>query len=263
LDLEGTSRKGDMTMGAIEDYHQSVSQLFKKILDSEQERILKGASLLADAMTKDRLIYILGTGGHSMMGAEEMFWRAGGLVPIYPILDAGLSVINGALRSNIVERMPGYIGPILKYHGLSQGDLLIICNAYGINSATIDAVLECRKLGVTSLAITSTDFCKGIPAGHPSRHPSRQNLFEVADHYINCWMPYGDAVVSISPLEQKVCPTSSMVNLFTLNCLVGATVEELIRRGVEPPVWTSANLPGGDEANRKHFEKYGKRVRFL
>ena len=250
-------------MGAIDAYHQSVSQLFKKITDSEQERVLKGASLLADAITKDRLIYVLGTGGHSMMGAEEMFWRAGGLVPIYPVLDPGLSVINGALRSNIIERMPGYIGPILKYHGLSQGDILIICNAYGINSATIDAVLECRKLGVTSLAITSTEFCKGVPSGHPSRHPSNQNLFEVADHYINCWMPYGDAVVSISGVNQKVCPTSSMVNLFTLNCLVGATVEELVRRGVEPPIWTSANLPGGDEANRKHFEKYGKRIRFL
>jgi uncharacterized phosphosugar-binding protein len=250
-------------MAAIEDYYRSISSLLRKIADTEQEKIKKAASILADTIEKDKLIFILGTGGHSSMAAEEMFWRAGGLVPIYPILDPGLSVMHGALRSNLLERTPGYISPILKYHGLTQGDVLILCNAYGINAATIDAALECRRLGIITIAITSTEFCKEVPAGHPSRHPSNKNLYEVADHFINCWMPYGDAVVSIEGVAQKVSPTSSMVNFFTLNCLVAATVEELVRRGVEPPIWTSANIPGGDEANRKHFEKYGKRIKYL
>lgn len=250
-------------MNPIEAYHGSVSALLKKIVDNEQERIRKASTILAEAIQKDKLIYVLGTGGHSAMAAEEMFWRAGGLVPIYPILDPGLSVMHGALRSNLIERTPGYIAPILKYHGLTRGDVLLLCNAYGINATTIDAALECRRLGVTTVAITSTEFCRGVPPGHPSRHPSNQNLYEVADHYINCWMPFGDAVVSFEGVPQKVCPTSSMVNFFALNCLVAATVEELIRRGVEPPLWTSANVPGGEEANRKYFEKYGKRIRYL
>lgn len=250
-------------MNPIEAYHGSVSALLKKIVDNEQERMRKASTILAEAIQKDRLIYVLGTGGHSSMAAEEMFWRAGGLVPIYPILDPGLSVMHGALRSNLIERTPGYIAPILKYHGLTRGDVLLLCNAYGINASTIDAALECRRLGITTIAITSTEFCRGVPPGHPSRHPSNQNLYEVADHYINCWMPFGDAVVSFEKVPQKVCPTSSMVNFFALNCLVAATVEELVRRGVEPPIWTSSNIPGGDEANRKHFEKYGKRVKYL
>jgi uncharacterized phosphosugar-binding protein len=250
-------------MGAIEEYCGTVTGILRKIVENEQERIARAASILADVIAKDRLIYILGTGGHSTMGAEEMFWRAGGLVPVYPILEAGLSVLHGAVRSNIIERMPGYIGPILKYHGLARGDVLIVCNAYGINATTIDAVMESRKMGVTTIAVTSTEFCKGVPPGHPSRHPTNQNLHEVADHYVNCWMPLGDAAVSVPGVGQKVCPTSSMANLFTLNCIVAATVEELVRRGIEPPIWMSANLPGGDEANRKHFEKYGSRVKFL
>jgi uncharacterized phosphosugar-binding protein len=40
-------------------------------------------------------------------------------------------------------------------------------------------------------------------------------------------------------------------------------VEELVKRGIEPPVWMSANLPGGDEANQKHFDKHLQRVKFL
>ena len=131
-------------MNPVVAYYESVSSLLKKIVDNEQERIQKAATILAEAIQKDRLIYVLGTGGHSSMAAEEMFWRAGGLVPIYPILDPGLSVMHGALRSNLIERTPGYIAPILKYHGLTRGDVLILCNAYGINAATIDAALECR-----------------------------------------------------------------------------------------------------------------------
>jgi uncharacterized phosphosugar-binding protein len=81
-------------MGAIEEYYHAVSSLLKKIVEREQERIKKGASILADRIQKDKLIFVLGTGGHSSMAAEEMFWRAGGLVPIYSILDPGLSVMR-------------------------------------------------------------------------------------------------------------------------------------------------------------------------
>jgi len=44
---------------------------------------------------------------------------------------------------------------------------------------------------------------------------------------------------------------------------VATTVEELVERGVTPPVWMSANLPGGDEADRQHMEKHLRRIKFL
>jgi uncharacterized phosphosugar-binding protein len=41
------------------------------------------------------------------------------------------------------------------------------------------------------------------------------------------------------------------------------TAEKLVEMGVSPPVWMSANMPGGDEANRKYEEQYFKRVKHL
>ena len=41
------------------------------------------------------------------------------------------------------------------------------------------------------------------------------------------------------------------------------TVKQLIDLGVEPPLWMSANLPGGDEANRRLEEKWMPRIKHL
>jgi len=41
------------------------------------------------------------------------------------------------------------------------------------------------------------------------------------------------------------------------------TVKALASMGIQPPVWMSANLPGGDEANRAYEEKYRPLIRHL
>lgn len=250
-------------MDGIAQYHAAITDMLQKIVDTQREPIGRAARRMADAIGEERYIYVIGTGGHSYIACEEMFWRAGGLVPIYPILDPGLSLSHGAWRSNLIERTPGYVIPILKYHGLGRGDVLIVCNAYGINAATIDAAQEGKRLGATVVGVTSTGFASRVPSDHPARHPSKKNLHEIADIFLNTWMPYGDAVVNVPGCSQKVAPSSSLGAAFILNCLVAATVEELVRRGVTPPVWMSANLPGGDETNRQHMEKHLRRVKFL
>jgi uncharacterized phosphosugar-binding protein len=250
-------------MDGIAQYHAAIGAMFQKIVDTQREPIARAARRCADAITEDQYIYVIGTGGHSYIACEELFWRAGGLVPIYPILDPGLSLSHGAWRSNLIERTPGYVVPILKYHGVGKGDVLIVANAYGINAATVDAAMEAKRLGATVIGVTSTEFATRVPPDHPARHPSRQNLHEIADIFLNTWMPYGDAVVEVPGCSQRVAPSSSLGTAFILNCLVATTVEELVRRGIAPPVWMSANLPGGDEANRKHMETHLRRVKFL
>lgn len=250
-------------MDVIAQYHTAITTMLQRIVDTQRDPIRRAARRCADAIVEDRYLYVIGTGGHSYIACEELFWRAGGLVPIYPILDPGFSVSHGAWRSNLIERTPGYVIPVLKYHGLGKGDVLIIVNAYGINSATIDAATEAKRLGATVIGVTSTEFAMRVPLDHPSRHPSKQNLHEVADIFLNTWLPYGDAVVEVPGCAQRVAPSSSLGTAFVLNCLVATTVEELVGRGVTPPVWMSANLPGGDEANRQHMEKHLRRIKFL
>ncbi len=250
-------------MDAIDKYYNNVLHFINKIYKEEKENIEKAARILANAIKEDRLIHVFGTGGHSHMGAEELFYRAGGLVPINPILDPGIMLSYGGPRSTIIERIPEYCSKVMKLYDMKKGDPIIIVNAYGINSCTIDAALEAKRRGLIVIAITSPEFSKKIPPDHPARHPSKKNLYELADIVIDCKMPFGDAVVDIEGFPQKVAPISTILISFVLNALVARTVEILLKEGITPPVWMSANIPGGDEFNKKWIEKYRSRIKLI
>lgn len=49
-----------------------------------------------------------------MMMALEMFYRAGGLVRVYPILDPSISGFNSALKSTMLERVSVYAEALLR-----------------------------------------------------------------------------------------------------------------------------------------------------
>ena len=113
------------------------------------------------------------------------------------------------------------------------------------------------------MGITSREFAENTPPDHPARHPSKANLCDVVDVHVDCHMPFGDAVVHVEEIKKNIGPVSTLVNLFTLNLVVIKTVELLVSKGVEVPIWTSANVPGGDEANRAYMERYASRIKLL
>ena len=123
-------------------YRKTLESIFDQIDANNEESIVKAAGLMADAIERDELIHVVGSGGHSNMGAEEMLWRAGGLAPIDAMLDAGTNLIHGAKRSNVIERLPGYGVKIFDLYPCKVGEVIIIVNAYGINAMTIDMCEE-------------------------------------------------------------------------------------------------------------------------
>ena len=128
---------------------------------------------------------------------------------------------------------------------------------------SLDVALECRKRGVEVIAITSTAYGESVPRDSALRHPSGKNLYEVASLVIDSCVPLGDAVIPVEGIEQKVGSASTVLNSFIMNALQAAVVEKLIAGGVEPPVFMSANLPGGDEANRRWKTRYGPQARYM
>jgi uncharacterized phosphosugar-binding protein len=244
--------------------HETYLEKAKAILDrlaaEEAESIQKAGVAVADRVAEDRLIYVIGPGGHSQIGAEEVFSRAGGLAAIYSFLDDGFYLGNGAGRSMRIERTPGYARALLSEVAFDSRDLLIIVNAYGINSATIDSAMYARELGMTTIGVTSIANQRGLPQGHPSRHPSGRDLCDLVDIVVDTKMPLGDALLEIDGVSQAVGPVSTMVNAYAMNAIMLEAMVELVRRGIDPPVWKSSNSPGGDEANVAVIERYRTRV---
>jgi len=166
-------------------------------------------------------------------------------------------------RSNIMERALGYAKFVLDIYDIKKGDGIIIKNVYGINSMIIDIPLEAKARGLKTIGVTSTSFADYIPKDHPARHPNGKNLYEIVDVFVDNYFPLGDAIVKFDNFDQKVAPTSTLCNSFTLNLMVIKTVEKILKKGGIPPVWVSANIPGGDKANKQLEEKYYSRVKYL
>ena len=107
-------------------YLNEVITSLKRVESEQSENIKEAASLMADAIEGDRLISVYGGGGHTTLVMGEMFFRAGGLCNINPIMETGLSVFNQALKYLELERCVNYGRSIMKYYKLGKGDLLII-----------------------------------------------------------------------------------------------------------------------------------------
>jgi len=250
-------------MDILKTYLDIVTKHLTLIEQTQKETLAKAARIMADRIAEDKPVFVYGPGGHSNLGTQEIFFRAGGLMHINPILDEGTLLSSGALRSMAIERLPGYGRIVMEKSGFGAGDVLILINAYGINSALIDAALYCKEIGGTLIAVSSRQHARNTAADHPARHPSKKNLCDIADVLLDCDVPVGDAMVQIEGVEQKVGAISTFANAFLLNSLVLETIQVLAGRGIVPPIWRSGNAPGGDEWNNQFLDRFRGRIRCL
>ncbi len=244
-------------------YFKAVVENMEKVNATQGENIKKAAQLMCDAISNDRLISVYAGGGHTTLCMGEMFFRAGGLANINPVMETGLSVFNQALKYLELERTVNYGSAIVKYYDLKKDDVLIIFHNIGINPATIDAAMEAKKNGVKIIAVASSMWQNEMPADHFIRHPNKTNLFDYADVCIDDFNPVGDAMVEIPGFETPIAPASNIVDFYIAHLLEIQTVALCVEKGISPPVWSSANTPGGDEKNAAYLEKYKPRIKML
>lgn len=244
-------------------YLPKVTQLLNRIENEQYDNIRTAAKLMADAIAADRLIHVYGGGGHTTLPVGEMFFRAGGLCCINPCMETGLSVFNQAQKYLALERCVNYGRAIMEYYDLQRGDLLIIFHNIGTNAATIDAALQAKEAGAKIIAVSSSDWQDNIPQDYELRHPSRKNLFDLADVCIDDYNPLGDTVVKLEGFDTPIAPVSNMTDFYIAHRLEIECAKECLSRGIEPPFWRSANVPGGDEFNKKNLDKYSPRIKML
>ena len=71
-------------MEAVKAYHAEVTKILSIIVSEEAENIAKAAEVMATCVEQGKLIHVFGTGGHSYMAGEEMFYRPAGCSPSTP-----------------------------------------------------------------------------------------------------------------------------------------------------------------------------------
>ncbi|HEY8198789.1 MAG TPA: sugar isomerase domain-containing protein, partial [Candidatus Limnocylindrales bacterium] len=125
-------------------YLDVVGRLVERLITEEWPNIRAAAELVADALARGRFVHVFGT-GHSHMLAEELFYRAGGLVRVSPILFEGLMLHASAPLSTSLERLPGLADALLRDHPVDAGDVLIIASNSGGNAVTSEMAQRVRE----------------------------------------------------------------------------------------------------------------------
>lgn len=236
---------------AVERYREILADTLRRIAETQRESLATAGVWVADRVAAGRLIYTLGS-GHSLLIATELYDRAGGL--------ANFDVLQDKTFGR-AERLPGYAKALLESYPITAADLLIIVSNSGRNELPVEMALEARARGIKTIAITSLAHSMSVAP----RTVSGKRLCEVADLVIdNCGIP-GDASVELeSPGGVvAVCPTSTAAGIFIANSIVALAAQELIRRGIDPPVFVSANVDAGDKKNQALHKFLRERVRGL
>jgi uncharacterized phosphosugar-binding protein len=239
-------------------YLERVAMMVESLRQEQLGQIREAADVVADAVRRDAIIHVFGT-GHSHILAEESLYRAGGLAPVNAILDPGLMLREGALASTRLERVSGYADIVAGNYGLSPGDVLIVVSNSGVNAVPVEMALLAKRAGLTVIAVCSLRYAS---ATEPAEAVGRR-LPEVADLTLDNLGDPGDAAVELDGNGLRGGPTSTVIGAALLNAVFVEAAAMLAEDGGEPPVYRSSNMPGAAEHNRDLVERYRGRVKHL
>lgn len=250
-----------------ERYIDAVQTLVERIRTHETESIREAAELCAQSILKGRLVHLFG-GGHSRIPVEEIFPRYGSFPGFHPIVELSMTYHNNVVGPNgqrqamFIENIPGLAARILRNFVLSSLDTMILFSSGGANIVPIEMALEGKKVGMSTIAVTSKESNK---AGQ-TRHEGGKNLAEVCDLVIDTGVPPGDAVIWIDGLEFPVSPVSSIGGCLIANALK-AEVAQLLTQAGQPPLVLTSSVHLGAERAAEVFEQtyddYRRRVGVL
>ena len=246
-------------MTSAGEYFQQAIRTLEHVERSQAKVIQAAADLLVEAITLGHCLFSFGA-SHSFIITEEMVYRSGGLMLINPIYPHGMNLaVHPLTMTSQLERLAGLGKELLSSSPARKGDILIITSTSGRNHVVIDMALAAAAMGLKTVAITSLAYSKG----ESSRHPSGKKLADLCDVVIDNGAPHGDAAVSIPGLPQKVGPLSTITGCAIANALVCEVIAKLVKAGIQPPIFMSANREGGDDWNAQRLAENKDRIFYL
>lgn len=232
-------------------YFAHAQSKLAEVLAHELPNIQKAADFVTESCRRGGKFYVFGS-GHSHMIAEELYLRAGGLALVHGILPPELMLHEMPNKSTYLERVEGYAQSLVELYRVDEKDTVMVVSNSGRNPVPVEMCLAAKAKGAKVIAMTSMRHSSGCT----SRHSSGKKMYEIADVTIdNCADP-GDASFPIPGLDTCIGPTSSVTGITIAQALVCQVVNNLVQAGIEPPVFKSSNVDGGDEHNHRMFETY-------
>jgi uncharacterized phosphosugar-binding protein len=240
-------------------YLDALAPIMASVSQQAGGPVQQAADLVAASLLAGGVVQAFGT-GHSEALAMEIAGRAGGLVPTNRIALRDVVIFGGdpsdVLGNSLLERDPRVAHRLYDLAGVSAADSFVIASNSGVNGAVVELAQLVKERGHQLVAITSFTQTAAVE----SRHPSGAKLVDHADVALDNGAPYGDAVLAL-PGGGAVCAVSSITAALLAQLLGAEVVRRLLEAGEAPPVYVSANVPGGYEHNSVLEGRYAGRIR--
>jgi uncharacterized phosphosugar-binding protein len=240
-------------------YLDALAPILARVSRQADGPVRDAADLLVASLRAGGVVQAFGT-GHSEALAMEFAGRAGGLVPTNRISLRDVVIFGGespeVLGDGLLERDPSIAHHLYDLAAVAAADLFVIGSNSGVNGAIVEFARLVKERGHRLIAITSFTQTAGVD----SRHPSGAKLVDHADVALDNGAPYGDAVLPL-PGGGTACAVSSITAALLAQLVVAEVVRRLLQAGEAPPVYVSANVPGGYEHNSTLEARYAGRIR--
>jgi uncharacterized phosphosugar-binding protein len=239
-------------------YFQKLKEILSSIEKEENQNLKKAAEKIAQCIQSNGIVHVFGC-GHSHIFGEELFYRAGGLVPINPILIEDLMLHKGAVRSSQLEKENDFAAQFMKNVKIQPRDVVIVASTSGRNPVPIDVAEIAKNKSAFVISITSYIYTKTVR----SRHKSGKYLYNTADLSIDNHIMVGDALIEHESLGVRFGPGSTVVGAAIVNGIMVEAINMMIENSFEPPIFKSGNVDGAEEHNRELINKYKDRIPML
>ncbi len=242
----------------MKEYFQKLRDLLDEVENEEQGKMREAAHEIVRCIQNGGIIHVFGS-GHSHMLAEELFYRAGGLAPISPILIEDLMLHRGAVESSNLEKKSGLAKEHLSSSNILACDIVIVASTSGRNPVPIEVAEIARERGAYVIAITSPRYAET----QASRHESGKYLFEIAHLIIDNHIEIGDTLLQHPKSASGFSSGSSIIGMTIVNAIMAETIQLMLEEGKEPPVFLSNNANDAGSHNQQLVDRYKERIPML
>ncbi|WP_161485732.1 SIS domain-containing protein [Gracilibacillus timonensis] len=235
-------------MSYVDQFYAKIDRILQQIRDEQRENIEKAADILTETVEQGGIIQAFGS-GHSFAATIEVAGRAGGFVNSKAIKE--FYGTNGWF-----EVIEGVGDTFIRLVDQRKEDCFIFISNSGKNPLHIDMAKYIKEQGNKLIVVTNLTDSQNAK----SLHSSGKKLYEFADVTLdNCGDP-GDCAIDVPEYGMKTGATSSIAAAYLLDSVVLQAIENLVNKGIEPPIMKSANIEGGREYNESLLEKYNDRL---
>jgi len=216
-------------------YLTQLAHLVERLQQTQLPEIERAAAVCAAVIGGGGLVHLFGT-GHGSLPALESFPRTGSFVGWHPIVEPALGPHlriggeGGVHQFRFLQAAEGYGKAILDAQPVHDEDAFILCSHSGVNPVVVEVAMLAKARGLPVIAVTSLEHSRRVA----SRHSSGKRLFESADVVIDTQAPFGDAVLEIGGVPQRVAAVSTSLACAVINALVAETAVRLVTQGRPP-----------------------------